>query len=165
MIKKYKVGLVIGRFQPFHNGHKYLIKKALENVEKVIIDIGSANILNKDNPFTFEQRKKMVEEFIKQEKLEDRVLKIVPTDDIPDNDEWAVKTLAACGQKIDVIISNNDSGVNVFFEKTGPEIMKVPYYKRYLLEGTRIRNLMREGKTWEDRVPDYLVSQIKSFII
>src|ERR1035437_5400882 len=96
--KKYKVGLVIGRFQPFHNGHKYLIKKALENVEKIIINIGSANILNKDNPFTFEQRKKMVEEFIRQEKLEDRVLKIVPTDDIPDNDEWAIRTIAACGE-------------------------------------------------------------------
>lgn len=160
----YKLGLVIGRFQPFHNGHRYLILEALESIDKLVINIGSANIVNESNPFTLEQRKNMIEEFIKQEKIEDRILKIVPTDDIPDNDEWAVNTLRDCG-KVDVIVSNNDSGVNVFFERMGQEIFRIPYYKRYLLEGTKIRKLMKEGKPWQDRVPEYLIAQIKTVSI
>jgi len=162
MIKKYKTGLVIGRFQPFHNGHKYLIQKALENVEKIIIGIGSANANDENNPYSFEQRKKMLEEFISQEEIGDRVVKIFPSNDIADDDKWAKQTTQASG-KIDIIISNNDSGVNVFFEKLGYEILRIPYYKREIYEGWRIRKLMREGEAWEDRVPDYLVSQIKSF--
>lgn len=155
-LRKYKVGLIIGRFQPFHNGHSYLILKALEDIDKIIINIGSANVSNRDNPFNFKQRKKMVEEFIKKEEIGGKVLKIVPTDDIPDDDEWVRQTIAACG-KIDVVVSNNDSGVNVFFERAGYKVLRVPYYKRYILEGYKIRKLMREGKSWQNRVPSYII--------
>ncbi len=137
-MKKYSAGLVIGRFQPFHNGHKYLIQKTFEEVDKVIINIGSANVVDENNPYTFEQRKKMVKEFIKKEGMGDWVLKIVPTDDIPDDDEWVRQTIAACG-KVDVVISNNDSGVNIFFERAGYKVLRIPYYKRSLYEGWRIR--------------------------
>lgn len=150
------IGLVIGRFQPFHNGHKYLIQKALEEVDKVIINIGSANAVDENNPYNFEQRKKMVEEFIKKEGLAGKVLKIVPTNDIPDDDEWVRQTIAACG-KVDVIISNNDSGVNIFFERAGYKVLRIPYYKRHLYEGWRIRKLMKEGKQWKSRVPSYII--------
>ena len=35
-MKKYKTGLVLGRFQTFHKGHEYIINKALEICDKVI---------------------------------------------------------------------------------------------------------------------------------
>ena len=41
---KYKVGFVLGRFQPFHRGHQYLIEKALEQCESVIVGVGSVNV-------------------------------------------------------------------------------------------------------------------------
>ncbi len=157
----YKLALVIGRFQPFHLGHKYLIQKALDTADKIIIGIGSANVIDENNPYSYELRKKMVEEFIRREGIEDRVVKIFPSNDIPDDDEWARRTIETA-RKIDIIISNNDSGVNIFFEKLGYEILRIPYYKRNLYEGWRIRKLMKEGKNWKNRVPNYLVAQIKS---
>lgn len=58
-MKKYKKGLFIGRFQPFHLGHISAIKQGLEVAEKLVLVIGSAN-RNFDlvNPLTFFERKK-----------------------------------------------------------------------------------------------------------
>ncbi|MDP6459455.1 MAG: adenylyltransferase/cytidyltransferase family protein, partial [Candidatus Hydrothermarchaeota archaeon] len=37
-------GLLIGRFQPFHKGHVYVVKKVLKGVDELIICIGSAQL-------------------------------------------------------------------------------------------------------------------------
>lgn len=51
----------VGRFQPFHLGHKSIVDSALENAEKVIIVIGSYRTpLGLMNPWTFEERKEMI---------------------------------------------------------------------------------------------------------
>lgn len=61
-MRQFDVAVVIGRFQPFHNGHKYLLEQALLLAEKVVVLVGSANkAVNIKNPFTFEERKNMIE--------------------------------------------------------------------------------------------------------
>lgn len=58
-----KFGLVIGRFQPFHNAHLHLIKHALERCEKVVVLVGSYKSARTiRNPFTFEERQMMIME-------------------------------------------------------------------------------------------------------
>ncbi len=42
-MKKYKTGLVIGKFYPFHKGHEYLIQTALSNADKVTVIICQTN--------------------------------------------------------------------------------------------------------------------------
>lgn len=155
-LKKYKLGLVYGRFQPFHKGHKYLFEKALESIEKIVIGIGSTNVTDENNPYGYEVRKKMLEEFIRHERIEDRILKIVPLDDIPSDDEWLIETLKQTG-KIDVVAGNND-WTNGIFKNAGYDVLVVPHYKRYILEGYKIRKLMKEGKNWQNRVPPYIAS-------
>ena len=39
---QYKRGLVIGRFQPFHNGHLELVHEILNECEELVLVIGSA---------------------------------------------------------------------------------------------------------------------------
>ena len=52
----------IGRFQPFHNGHKAVIDAALEQAKEVVIVVGSSFAArNIRNPFTFQERKAMIE--------------------------------------------------------------------------------------------------------
>lgn len=52
----------IGRFQPFHNGHKAVIEAALEQAKEVVVVVGSSFAArNIRNPFTFEERKAMIE--------------------------------------------------------------------------------------------------------
>ena len=55
--------LFIGRFQPFHNGHLKVIKHLSTTYEEIIIGIGSSQYHNEsENPFTADERKKMIEE-------------------------------------------------------------------------------------------------------
>lgn len=60
MNKKHKkYALFIGRWQPFHLGHKYLIDKALEEGKNVAIAVRETEISEK-NPYTVEQRIEMI---------------------------------------------------------------------------------------------------------
>ncbi len=157
-----RVALIVGRFQPFHKGHLYLIKKALEKAEKIVFGIGSASIYNEDNPLSFEQRKLMIIEVIRQEKIENRVLKIVALEDFFDNEKW-LKNLEKQVGKFDLSLGNND-WTNDILEKAGHQVLRVDYYKRLLYEGWRIRKLIRENMSWQDRVPKYLIKEISNKI-
>lgn len=59
--KQFDFIIFIGRFQPFHNGHKQVLDKALNLAEKVIILVGSSNQPRTiKNPFSFDERKEMI---------------------------------------------------------------------------------------------------------
>ncbi len=157
---KYKIGLVIGRFQPFHKGHTYLFDRALQLSDKIIIGIGSSDTKNEDNPFNYRQRLRMLSLFIKKEKISKYIQKIVALPDIlGDDDLWFKKTLQKTGN-ISVVIGNNE-WVNGIFKNAHIPIAIVGHYKRHLLEGKKIRQLMQEEKKWEERVPEYLVEYTK----
>lgn len=59
MIKIYS--LFIGRWQPLHDGHKFIINKVLAEGKNVLIAIRNTPISEK-NPFTVYQRQKMIRE-------------------------------------------------------------------------------------------------------
>lgn len=59
--RHYKYLVFIGRFQPFHMGHKAVVDEALNRAENVIMLIGSANMPRSlRNPFTVEERAQMI---------------------------------------------------------------------------------------------------------
>jgi len=62
MSKLYKLGVVIGRFQPVHTDHiEQIIIPALVQSEKVVVILGSCNQPQTiKNPFTVEERKRMI---------------------------------------------------------------------------------------------------------
>lgn len=55
-----KIGLTLGKFLPFHKGHELLIQIAAENVDGLVVLIG----VDKDDPYSFEQRKEWVYEAV-----------------------------------------------------------------------------------------------------
>jgi len=62
MKRKYNYAVFIGRFQPLHNGHVENIRNAQKIADNVIVLVGSAFAArNIRNPFTFDERKKMIE--------------------------------------------------------------------------------------------------------
>ena len=75
----YKRGLIIGRFQPFHNGHLKLVQQVLNECEELIIVIGSSqfNYLYKD-PFTAGERLEMIYATISFQKLNHKKIFLVP---------------------------------------------------------------------------------------
>lgn len=56
-----KVSLVIGRFQPLHDGHISLINKLIDEEKQVCVALMDTEI-DSHNPYTIEQRKKMFQD-------------------------------------------------------------------------------------------------------
>jgi bifunctional NMN adenylyltransferase/nudix hydrolase len=75
----------IGRFQPFHNGHKAVIDAALEHAKEVVVVVGSSFAArNIRNPFTFQERKAMIKAVFPTDRV-----KVVPVSDYPyDDNKW-----------------------------------------------------------------------------
>ncbi len=85
-MNKFDFGVFIGRFQPLHLGHEHTIRLALEQVKKLIVLVGSANIARDPrNPFAFEERKAMLRSTFAYEMAEGRLI-VEPLDDHPYSD-------------------------------------------------------------------------------
>ncbi len=151
---EYRTALLVGRFQPFHLGHLYLVKKALSLAGRLVIGVGSTNIRDDDNPLDWTARRSMLEMVLEKEGLRDRVDRIVPLADYFNDQKWLDNVLARAGT-FDAVIGNNP-WTNRILGKAGFKVIEVPFFKRYRYEGREIRKLFRAGKTWQDRVPEYL---------
>ena len=89
--KEYDHLVFIGRFQPFHNGHKHVIDTALKLAKHVIVLVGSSNTSpNTRNPFTFEQREQLILScFLTASGQPDPRISVIPLEDYTYNDgEW-----------------------------------------------------------------------------
>lgn len=69
-----KYGVILARFQPVHNGHLALIKKACTENEKVLLLVGSADKVNKRNPIPVDIRVELLESALKSEGLLDKCI-------------------------------------------------------------------------------------------
>lgn len=81
-----KTGVILARFQPIHNGHLQLIKKACDENEQVLVIIGSIDKLSKRNPIPWTIRKQLVEKAIKDHSLHEKT-KIVELADLSDESD------------------------------------------------------------------------------
>ena len=107
----------IGRFQPFHLGHRYVIEQALAQSKQVIVLIGSARVPRSTrNPFTVQERTQMILGAFAADQA--KRIHCVALDDILYNDtRWVHQvqqavlsvTGMATGQKIGLIGHNKDS--------------------------------------------------------
>ena len=67
---QYHISVFVGRFQPFHNGHYAVVRRALEISERLILLIGSSNrSRSMRNPFTYAERSEMIRKCLTKEEL------------------------------------------------------------------------------------------------
>lgn len=57
-----RYGIFIGRMQPLHHGHELMIKSILKDGRIPLVFIGSSNVINEKNPFTYQERVWMIKE-------------------------------------------------------------------------------------------------------
>ena len=143
---KYNYGLYIGRFQPFHKGHKSIVDKMLEECDKVIIAIGSAQECDTSkNPFRYEWRRWMIEKIYPT--MWDRIiiLGIYDRENPSDDNSWGehvIENIKKAINKVpDVIYQGiEDKHVN-WFNTLNIPIVEVD---RGILDitGTKVRNAL-----------------------
>lgn len=143
-------GLLIGRFQPFHLGHLDALRFALSKVDKLWIGLGSSNKpLQKNNPFSAEERKEMILSSI-DESMKQRIqIYFIP--DLENHIKW-IELIDALVPKFDTVFTN-DELTRHLYSKRDVEVLPIPFVKRDILSGTNIRNMMISDQKWEDLVP------------
>ena len=73
---KNKTAIYIGRFQPFHDGHKAMFLKALKKNGQVCILVMDSHGINKKNPFRFSVVKKKINEALHEYRSNYKIIKI-----------------------------------------------------------------------------------------
>jgi bifunctional NMN adenylyltransferase/nudix hydrolase len=112
----FDAAILIGRFQPFHNGHAALLKQALESADRVLVVLGSSfRARNAKNPFTWEERAAMILACF--DDADARRIAFVPIRDYYNDARWAASV---------------EAGVQAAMEKAGcatPRLVLVGFHK------------------------------------
>lgn len=151
--------IYIGRFQPFHNGHLSIIKNALadERINKIIVLVGSANkSISAKNPFTYEQRKEMIECCMDYEGLSDKVTVKALNDYTYNLDKWINEVIAKSGGAEYIVGYEKDDSSFYLKVFKGMEYIGLPAEKSegLIINATDIRqNILDDGHKWEDSAP------------
>lgn len=149
--------LVIGRFQPFHLGHLSMVKKVMEECDKIIIGIGSAQFSHTtSNPFTAGERHLMISRSLEDEKIFDYYL--IPINDLSIYSEW-VSHVESLTPPFDLVLSNNPLTQRLFEEK-GYAVKGVPFFNRKEYSGREIRRRMISEEDWQSLVPRAVVEVV-----
>ena len=181
--KKRDALVFIGRFSPFHNGHKAVIEAALEQAKEVVVVVGSSFAArNIRNPFTFQERKAMIEacftdvKYFNYEGAQARIktprVHVVPVSDFPyDDNKWVnaiqriVDETVPHARDVGLIGHSKDSTsyyLNIF-----------PRWKNHVevadvggINATDIRNVMfKEGKPSEFvNLPEPVLNKVWNFM-
>lgn len=142
-------GFYIGRFQPYHNGHHRVVKTIAEEVDELVLGIGSAGDSHtRHDPFTAGERIMMITKSLVDLDL---VTYAVPIEDLDRNSVW-VSHVQSMSPEFDIAYSNNPLVIQLFSE-AGVEVRQSPMFNREVLEGTEVRDRMIADEDWRDLVP------------
>lgn len=140
--------IVLGRFQPFHLGHEYLVKAAFEHVgehDQLVIAIGSQQAgWEPMNPWTFEERKAIILAWTKDVKIS---AEIVGIEDINDPPNWVEHARKSHG---DGSLVTTDGPTAQLYRDAGYEVIEPEMQQREQYEGWRVRQTAKMLSTVYD---------------
>lgn len=144
-------GLLIGRFQPFHLGHLDAIKFALSKADMVWLGIGSSDKSHeKENPFTAQEREKMILSSINPD-MENK-LQIYHIPDLENHKKW-IENLDKIVPQYQMVFSNDEMTRHLYSHRN-IEVIPIPFTKRDELSGTTVRKRILADQDWEHLVPE-----------
>lgn len=160
MTKRYKLAILIGRFQPLHLGHVANIKASFQTVaEKVQVLVGSSfQPRTPKNPFTFDERKEMITTAIESDiRPAPDSYKISPIRDFKySNNAWIAQVQSMIKQNWpdiadeDIAILGYDKDESSWYNHAFPNWKFVPLppftnYGAHPIDATKVRELYFEG--------------------
>src|SRR5580698_4621163 len=155
------VGLFVGRFQPFHNGHLEAVKYALSKIDYLYIVVGSAQKSHeRDNPFTAGERIMMIKAALNEAGVDANRWMLIPVQDADSHSVWTA-TLRSTVPKFDIVFSNDTLTIRLLKEE-GIDVEPIQYLNRSEYSATNVRTGILERKDWERLVPPAVARIVKA---
>jgi nicotinamide-nucleotide adenylyltransferase len=152
--------LFVGRFQPFHHGHLYAVKKILEEADELILVVGSAQMSHEpDNPFTAGERIEMISAALDDAGIERTRYILIPIADAPSHRTW-VSYVESQSPRFDIVFSNQSLTRRLLIE-AGYEVRGIEFHERSKLQATEIRHRILRGEDWSDLAPSSVCRIVK----
>jgi cytidyltransferase-like protein len=127
--------IVLGRFQPFHKGHAYLVEAALEKGPTVIAIGSSQAESSMDNPWSADEREDMIRTW-----LDGRDANIVQIPDINDPPNWVEHATKYHGEGT---LVTSDESTSSLYEAANFPVDWVDLNNRESFEGWRVRATLK----------------------
>lgn len=142
--------LYIGKFQPFHNGHRHVVEKLRDRHDELIVAIGGAGKSHQlKNPYTAGERIQMIYNTIDV----NNSIFIISVPDINSNKVWP-SHVEKYSPEFDTIYTNNPL-VTELFNEFGKEVNNLDMIDREKLSGTNVRQkIINNNSEWEELVPE-----------
>ena len=157
-----RVGLFVGRFQPFHFGHLAAVKFALKRVDYLYVVVGSAQKSHeRDNPFTAGERISMIKSALDGNGVDPSKWMAIPIADADSHSVW-VSSVESMVPKFDVVFTN-DALTFLLFKEEGIEVKSVPFLDRKRYSATNVRDRILERKDWQHLVPPQVARLVTRF--
>lgn len=169
---KYKNGVVLGRFQPFHKGHLRYVLKALKSCQILYIGITTpaktltpyepqdvSRLGKENNPFSFNERQQMIKQALKENNINLKKIKFI--DFRPDQiKEWFLQVPKNAAYFL-LLISPDDQKKVEQMQAQGLNIVVLESLTNRKHQAFDIRSKITTGKPWKNLVPksvyEYLI--------
>ncbi len=170
---QYNLLTYIGRFQPFHVGHKAVVDYALGRAERVALVIGSSgSARTPKNPWTAEERIQMIRACFTPE--EQKRLVFIPQRDYPYNhDKWLSSVTASVGgvaysgfqaNPYSIGLIGLDKDHTSFYLKHFPQWTSVEFKPEEIINATDIRAAFFDEDNDMSGVNQYLPLEVSQWL-
>jgi len=157
------IALFIGRFQPLHHGHVYVLGNILKSYKKVKIGIGSSQLSNTPNdPFTNAEREEFLNAVFKKRNISSNRYKICYIPDIFNAKKWVDHVVSIVGG-FNAVFSNSD-WIRALFQDKGYKVeKKITIFKNKFNASNIRRLIIKNDKSWKPLVPKEVIELIEEF--
>lgn len=136
-----RVGVILARLQPIHNGHLALIKKAANENDEVHVFIGSADKFNERNPIPINLRKAYAEDAIKEHEIYNVTFHLLDdlSDETDNSHDWGFYLYS------NVVTAIQQSNFTIYYSD-GFEII-TSWFPAFILRNNISLNLLARNAT------------------
>ena len=136
------------RTQPPHIGHMSMLEAACKKAKKVVIGVGTSNVIDERNPYTADEREQMVGYSLREKGYSNYEFVRIP--DFETDEEWVDHVKKYALEEETVVVSGND-WVKDIFTKEGYEVLHPKdIIEHYIdINATKVRELIcKEDPEW-----------------